>query len=78
MNVVYEVLEASIPIDSKEKLAEWPSLALDPETRQVGDTDGENLIAMTIPDWIEKLMTGENYVVAFSIIFDIPRTGETP
>lgn len=36
-NVVYEVLEASIP---KEKLAEWLSLALDPETGQVGDTDG--------------------------------------
>lgn len=40
MNEVYELLEVSILIDSKEKLAEWLSLALDPETGQVGETDG--------------------------------------
>lgn len=28
------------PLTLKKKLAEWLSLALDPETGQVGDTDG--------------------------------------
>ncbi|CAN0075270.1 unnamed protein product, partial [Bubo scandiacus] len=34
MNVVYELLEVSILVVAKEKLAEWLSPALDPETGQ--------------------------------------------
>ncbi|PKU42581.1 hypothetical protein llap_7112 [Limosa lapponica baueri] len=34
MNKVYELLQVSILIDSKEKLAEWLSPALDPEAGQ--------------------------------------------
>lgn len=33
----------------------------------------ENLIIMTIPAWIEKLIRGENYILVFSIIFDVSR-----
>lgn len=39
MKEVYQLLEFSIFIDYKENLAEWLSLALDPETGQVGETD---------------------------------------
>lgn len=44
MNEVYQLLEVSILIDSKENLAEWLSLALGPETGQVGETDAGLLL----------------------------------
>lgn len=36
----------------------------------------ENLITMTIPAWIEKLIMGENYILIFNIIFNVPGPGE--
>jgi len=32
---------------------------------------------MIIPKWIEKLMTGKNYILVFSSSFDISRAGES-
>jgi len=40
MKEVYELLEVSILTGSKEKSVEGLSPALDPETGQVGETDG--------------------------------------
>lgn len=50
MNEVYELLEVSIFVDSKGKLAEWLSLALDPETGRVGETDGGLLSLASVRD----------------------------
>lgn len=40
MDEVYERLVVSILVNSEEKLAEWQSLALDPEAGEVGEADG--------------------------------------
>lgn len=50
MDEVYELLEVSIFIDSKGKLAEWLSLALHPETGRVGETDGGLLSLASVRD----------------------------